>query len=99
MQEVSGSNPLSSTTVPPAPVVSVYILLSETRGRFYVGVSENPERRLLEHKAGKTPSTRGRGPWTLVYREPFDSRADAVRREREIKAWKSAKAIRTLIGE
>jgi putative endonuclease len=38
----------------------VYVLVSDVKGlRFYVGMSENVERRLLEHNSGKTKSTKG----------------------------------------
>ena len=36
-------------------------------------------------------------PWCLVYKEAFASRRDAIRRERQLKAWKSRKAIEELI--
>jgi len=49
----------------------LYILQSESSGRFYVGSTDDLDRRLSEHLRGHTPSTRGRGPWKLVYTEPF----------------------------
>ncbi|MGH9729482.1 MAG: GIY-YIG nuclease family protein [Candidatus Acidiferrales bacterium] len=76
----------------------VYILQSETSARFYVGSTDDLERRLSEHVRGHTPSTRGRGPWKLVYREEFKTLTEARRREIEIKRWKSARLIRALIG-
>jgi putative endonuclease len=75
----------------------VYILQSESTGRFYVGSTDNLERRISEHHRGKDLATRGRGPWKLVYQEQFEILADARRREYEIKQWKSAKLIRALI--
>jgi hypothetical protein len=35
----------------------------------------------------KTISTRGRGPWLLVYREDFETLPEAWRRERQLKSW------------
>ena len=75
----------------------VYILQSESTGRFYVGSSDDLERRLSEHLRGHSPATRGRGPWKLVYKEAFESPVEARRRELEIKHWKSAKMIQALI--
>jgi putative endonuclease len=75
----------------------VYILQSETTGRFYVGSTNNLERRVGEHHRGKDLATRGHGPWKLVYQEQFEILADARRREYEIKQWKSSKLIRALI--
>jgi putative endonuclease len=76
----------------------VYILQSETTQRFYVGSTDNLLRRSEEHGRGHTPSTRGRGPWMLVYQEQFDFLADARRRELEIKRWKSAKLVKVLVS-
>jgi putative endonuclease len=75
----------------------VYILQSETTGRFYIGSTDDLERRLSEHLRGHSPATRRRGPWTLVYKEQFDTVVEARRREYKIKQWKSAKLIQALI--
>ena len=65
---------------------SVYILRSETLKRFYVGSSENVERRFQEHNTGKSKSTRAGVPWLLIHTETFETRAEAMVRERKIKA-------------
>ncbi|MDX2064352.1 MAG: GIY-YIG nuclease family protein [Fimbriimonadaceae bacterium] len=75
----------------------VYILQSDSNGRYYVGQTIDLCRRLREHASGQTPSTRGRGPYTLVHTESYASRSEATKRERSIKAWKSAVAVRALI--
>jgi len=75
----------------------VYILQSETTERFYIGSTDDLERRLSEHLRGHSPATRGRGPWKLVYKEQFDTVVEACRREYKIKQWKSAKPIQALI--
>ena len=77
---------------------AVYILRSESSERFYIGCAEQPEVRLAEHQRGQTISTRGRGPWTLVYQEQFDTLAEARRRERQLKSWKSHRSIQELIN-
>jgi putative endonuclease len=75
----------------------VYILQSRSSGGDYVGSTSDLERRLSEHHRDHTPSTRGRGPWSLVHQEVFPTLAEARRRELKIKGWKSAKLIRALI--
>ena len=75
----------------------VYILRSDSTGRFYVGSTDHLERRISEHLRGKNLATRNRGPWRLAYREKFDTLLDARRRELEIKRWKSARLIHVLI--
>jgi predicted GIY-YIG superfamily endonuclease len=76
----------------------VYILLSASTGRFYVGATVDLARRLSEHARGHSPYTRGRGPWQIVFQEEFPSLAEARQREREIKNWKSHQAIKALIA-
>ncbi|MGO9641286.1 MAG: GIY-YIG nuclease family protein [Candidatus Acidiferrales bacterium] len=76
----------------------LYLLQSESSGRFYVGSTDVLERRVSEHLRGHTPSTRGRGPWKLVYKEGFETLLEARRRELDIKRWKSSRMIRALIA-
>ncbi len=76
----------------------VYILQSETTGRFYVGHTNDLERREVEHNSGQTKSTKNRGPWKVVHRERFDSKEAAYARERQIKSWKSHRSIQELIA-
>ena len=94
--EVRGSRPHGPTI--PVMVAFVYILQSQTSGKFYVGSTHDLDRRLSEHERGHTPSTRGRGPWKLVHKEEFASLLEARRREPEIKKWKSSRLIRALIA-
>ena len=75
----------------------VYIIQSEKSGRYYIGFTDNPERRLDEHNNGENPSTRNKGPWKLVYQETFTTRSQAMTREREIKKKKSRKSIQQII--
>ena len=75
----------------------VYILQSETTGKFYVGSTNDLVRRVAEHHRGHCLATRGRGPWKIVHEEIFDTLVQARRREYEIKQWKSAKRIATLV--
>lgn len=77
----------------------LYILRSQSTGRFYVGSTVDLERRLAEHGRGQTPSTRKRGPWQLVYKEKFSTLQDARQQERRLKAWKSHKAVAEFVAE
>jgi len=79
-------------------MATVYILRSGTTGRFYIGSTNDVQRRVEEHLRGHSLATRGRGPWELVYQETFELLADARRREIEMKRWKSAKKIAELIA-
>jgi len=77
---------------------AVYILQSQTTTKFYIGCADDPLLRLAEHQRGQTKSTRGRGPWILVYQECFDTLSEARRRERQLKSWKSHRSIQELVA-
>lgn len=75
----------------------LYILQSESNHRFYIGSTTDLGRRLAEHARNETPSTRNRGPWRLVYQEAYPTLNAARQRERQLKAWKSHKAIANFV--
>jgi putative endonuclease len=63
----------------------VYILLC-TDGSFYTGYTKNIDERTRLHANGKGARyTRTHKPERVAYVELFESRAEAMRREREIK--------------
>ena len=78
---------------------AAYILQSKSTGKFYIGSAEDLPSRLAEHLRGHSPYTRNRGPWVLVYSEQHSLLAEARRRERQIKSWKSHRSVQDLINE
>jgi predicted GIY-YIG superfamily endonuclease len=59
---------------------------------FYVGHTDNLEKRLGEHQLGVTPSfTSTRRPVTLVWSQDFATREDALAAELQIKRWSRKK--------
>ena len=74
----------------------VYVLRSQSTGRFYVGHTENLARRISEHNNNRTASIKNRGPWEIYYSEEYATRSKASRREREIKQMKSRPYIEVL---
>jgi putative endonuclease len=65
----------------------VYVIGSTGKGGFktYVGWTNDIDRRLAAHNAGKgARSTRGR-IWTLLHTETFKTRAEAMSREWHLK--------------
>jgi putative endonuclease len=70
----------------------LYILQSERSGRYYVGASDELERRIEQHNNPQNnPSrwTRGGGPWKLVFAQEFSSSGKAQRAEKFVKRMKS----------
>ncbi|MCF8143879.1 MAG: GIY-YIG nuclease family protein [Deltaproteobacteria bacterium] len=67
----------------------VYILQSDSTGRYYCGQSSDPDRRLRQHndpeyQLSKT-TKRFPGPWKLVWKQECLDRGEATRLERKIK--------------
>ena len=67
-----------------------YLYIAEMRpGKYYVGITMNPERRLRDHNSGKgSRLARGQGPFKLVYvSSEMPDRSMASKREIEVKKW------------
>jgi len=76
----------------------VYIIYCQTYDKYYTGYSEYPDLRLIGHNQGINRSTKYGAPhWVLVYREPFSTRIEAMKREKAIKVRKSKEYIRALV--
>ena len=73
----------------------VYVIRSEKDGRFYVGMCMDLARRIREHNAGKTFSTKGYCPWKLFFAEEFPTRAAAREREKSLKGGAGKEFIKT----
>jgi putative endonuclease len=76
----------------------VYILYSQSHDSFYIGYSADIDRRLHEHNAGLTKSTKSKIPWRIVYYEKYDLQVDAIRRERFLKAQKNKTFYKKISG-
>jgi putative endonuclease len=67
-------------------MIKVYLLKSLKNGTLYVGMTEDLERRLLEHNKGKSKFTKGHLPWSLLYAEEFPDYTSARKREKYLKS-------------
>ena len=63
----------------------VYILKSFSTGKSYIGCTKNLKNRISEHNSNESKATRGKGPWKLVYYEAYNSRSEAIKREKYFK--------------
>ncbi|GAB5537202.1 MAG: GIY-YIG nuclease family protein [Rubricoccaceae bacterium] len=67
----------------------VYILANRRHGTLYTGVTSNLAARMRTHKgADASGFVRRYGVTRLVYFEEHDRLTDAIRREKQVKAWK-----------
>ena len=77
----------------------VYILYSESSDKYYVGhTGDILDERIRKHNSNHTGFTGRSNDWKLVYKELCPNKAAALKRELEIKSWKSRKRIESLIG-
>ena len=63
----------------------VYLLYSKNSNQYYIGQTNNLQRRYVEHKTGKSVYTSRASDWELIYYEAFVSRRLAMRRENKLK--------------
>lgn len=65
---------------------TVYVLYSAGYNKIYIGCSQNLEARLLSHnELGKKGWTLKYRPWKLIYNEEYDTKQQALKRERQLK--------------
>ncbi len=76
----------------------LYILQSQSTTHYYVGQTQDIDGRLAYHNSNYSKSLKNRGPWQVVYREEYATRAEAMRRERQIKQWKDRDMIERLVN-
>ena len=77
---------------------TVYVLKSLVKNRFYIGHTADLDKRLREHNAGRTRSTKAYAPWNVIYTENYGTKSQAVKRELEIKSYKSGIKFYSLIS-
>lgn len=64
----------------------IYVLKSERDGIYYVGSTQDVEKRLVRHNLGEYRFTKAHRPWKAIHQERVSSRPEAVIRERFLKS-------------
>lgn len=77
----------------------VYIIESTVTAKWYYGASSNLSTRLEHHNKGWNRSTKGRGPWRLIFDAPFDSWVEARKLEVQLKAMRNKSRIKNKFKE
>ena len=77
----------------------VYILQSEKNNSYYIGSTNNLERRLYEHNSGMVTYTRKLRPMVLKLSKECETLLDARKLERKIKKLKRKDLIERMIRE
>jgi len=83
----------------------VYILASAKNGTLYIGITNDLQRRILEHR-GELPVSNKKQSFTqkykvhkLVYFEEFSEVDEAIQREKRLKKWNRAWKIELIEKE
>jgi putative endonuclease len=77
---------------------SVYVLFSEKFHRTYVGQTNNLDERIQRHNKGLVNSTSRFRPWCIIYTEKYETRSEAMKREKWLKSGKGRAFIKNLIA-
>ncbi len=76
----------------------VYILLLHNQ-QYYVGSTNDLERRLQQHQKGKVIATKWKLPLSLIFYKQYELLREARKVEYQIKSMKSRKFIENFMGD
>ena len=76
----------------------VYLLKSNIAKKSYVGLTNNIERRIIEHNSGKHFYTKRYLPWEVIYKEEFDNFKDARKREKFFKSTSGGRFLKKIFN-
>jgi putative endonuclease len=77
---------------------TVYVLYSKDYDKIYIGFTSNLDERLLSHNVlGNKGWTIKFRPWIVVYKEEYEAKSMAMRREKELKTAKGREFIWKMI--
>lgn len=77
---------------------TLYILYSSSLDKYYIGFTgDDLDERIRKHNSNHKGFTGKANDWVVKYTEIFTTKELAMRREKNIKNWKSRKMIELLI--
>ncbi len=77
----------------------LYILQSNKNGRYYIGSTNNPDRRLEEHNGKLVTTTQYLVPLKMVFCKEYQELSEARNIERKLKRQKSRILIEKIIKD
>lgn len=72
----------------------VYVIKNR-EGKIYIGQTKDIEKRILYHNKGWSRYTKKKGDWEIVLKEGYNSRREAIKREKELKTGRGREYIKT----
>jgi len=76
----------------------LYILFSKKLNKYYIGSTNDVQRRLYEHNIGHSVFTKTGIPWDLIITKDFQTLAAARTEERRLKKCKSRRYIENYVN-
>ena len=80
---------------------SVYSIFNRKHNKIYIGQSEDLKTRLRLRKEKlfkNSYTSRFDGEWELIHREDFESRQEALIREKQLKSYRGREFVHSLIN-
>ena len=75
-----------------------YVIYSPAEGTFFYGYFEDLDKVLDMHNSNLIPATKGKGPWTLMYSESFDTRLRAIRQSSFYRSVKGQRFLKNMLN-
>jgi putative endonuclease len=77
----------------------VYVIESQKTGKIYIGQTSDLGKRMKRHNqelpTKKTSyTTKNKGPWKIIYKEKYEARSEAIKREKQLKTAKGREFIK-----
>jgi len=72
--------------------------IQNREGKFYVGLTDDVDRRVDQHNAGVSKWTRGKGPWRLIWQSEEMNLSSARKLELLLKRQKGGDGFYRMIG-
>ncbi|OGE94523.1 MAG: hypothetical protein A3B10_02430 [Candidatus Doudnabacteria bacterium RIFCSPLOWO2_01_FULL_44_21] len=82
----------------------VYVIRSTSSGKIYIGYTSDIEKRVKQHNLelphrSKSYTYKNKGPWRIIYKEEYNTRIEAVKREKQLKSSKGRDYIKKLLNK
>jgi len=77
----------------------VLYILELSNNQYYVGSTQNFDRRFYQHESGKVRSTKGKLPLKVVFQKEFTTLKQARQAEYKLKSYKNKQIIQQIIED
>jgi len=79
----------------------VYVVKNNISNKFYIGQTSDLENRIKRHNGilknkAKSFTYKNKGLWELIYKEVYNTRKEAMGREKQLKSYQGRKFIKLL---